>query len=124
MNFLILIFSLSLPPLSPEFLCVPPNYPGTHSRPGWPLAQRSTCLCLLSAGVKGVHPPPSYFVSFHILFILCVWGGDTHTHTYTHQRFFPFQCVGCRDQSQVTRLGDRLPYLPNHLTGPLPRTSS
>ena len=24
-------------------------------RPGWPQTQRSTCLCLLSAGIKGVH---------------------------------------------------------------------
>ena len=30
--------------LNPRFLC----------RPGWPQTQRSTCLCLLSAGIKGM----------------------------------------------------------------------
>jgi hypothetical protein len=29
--------------------------PGTHSGPGWPQTQRSTCLCLASAGIKGMH---------------------------------------------------------------------
>jgi hypothetical protein len=31
-----------------------PGYPRTHSRPGWPQTQKSTCLCLPSAGIKGV----------------------------------------------------------------------
>jgi hypothetical protein len=28
--------------------------PGTHCRPGWPGTQRSACLFLLSAGIKGL----------------------------------------------------------------------
>jgi hypothetical protein len=31
-----------------------PGCPGTHSRPGWPRTQKSACLCLPSAGIKGV----------------------------------------------------------------------
>jgi hypothetical protein len=31
-----------------------PGCPGTHSRPGWPQTQKSACLCLPSAGIKGV----------------------------------------------------------------------
>ncbi|GAB1300331.1 PEST proteolytic signal-containing nuclear protein [Apodemus speciosus] len=32
-----------------------PGCPGTHSgRPGWPRTQKSTCLCLPSAGITGV----------------------------------------------------------------------
>jgi hypothetical protein len=31
-----------------------PGCPGTHSRSGWPQTQRSPCLCLPSAGIKGV----------------------------------------------------------------------
>ena len=27
----------------------------TLCRPGWPLTQKSACLCLPSAGIKGVH---------------------------------------------------------------------
>lgn len=27
-----------------------PGHPGTLGRPGWPLTQRSACICLLSAG--------------------------------------------------------------------------
>jgi hypothetical protein len=34
--------------------------PGTHSRTGWPRTQKSACLCLPSAGIKGVgHYCPS-----------------------------------------------------------------
>ena len=39
-----------------------PGCPETHSvRPGWPQTQKSTCLCLPSAGIKGVlhHCPAS-----------------------------------------------------------------
>jgi hypothetical protein len=34
-----------------------PCCPGTHSfcRPGWPRTQKSACLCLPSAGIKGIH---------------------------------------------------------------------
>jgi hypothetical protein len=33
-----------------------PGCPGTHfCRPGWPRTQKSVCLCLQSAGIKGVH---------------------------------------------------------------------
>jgi hypothetical protein len=35
------------------FLCRP-GCPGTHCRPGWPQTQKSACLCLPSAGIKGV----------------------------------------------------------------------
>jgi hypothetical protein len=31
-----------------------PGCPGTHSRPGWPRTQKSACLYLPSAGIKGV----------------------------------------------------------------------
>jgi hypothetical protein len=35
-------------------LCIP-GCPGTHfCRPGWPQTQKSACLCLLSAGIKGM----------------------------------------------------------------------
>jgi hypothetical protein len=29
-----------------------PGCPGTHCTPGWPRTQKSTCLCLPSAGIK------------------------------------------------------------------------
>jgi hypothetical protein len=32
-----------------------PGCPGTHSRPDWPRTQKSSCLCLPSAGIKGMH---------------------------------------------------------------------
>jgi hypothetical protein len=33
-----------------------PGCPGTHfCRPGWPRTQKSSCLCLPSSGIKGVH---------------------------------------------------------------------
>ena len=31
-----------------------PGCPGTHCRPGWPRTQKSSCLCLPSARIKGV----------------------------------------------------------------------
>jgi hypothetical protein len=37
------------------FLCVAlAGCPDTHSSPGWPWTQKSACLCLPSAGIKGM----------------------------------------------------------------------
>jgi hypothetical protein len=42
-------------------------------RPGWPQTQKSTCLCLPSAGIKGCQAPYTVFsvsqqsVSFHLV---------------------------------------------------------
>jgi hypothetical protein len=44
-----------------------PECPGTY-RPGWPRTQKSACLCLPSAGIKGVHD----HCPAHILFLLTV----------------------------------------------------
>jgi hypothetical protein len=46
-----------------------PGYPGTHSRPGWPRTQKSACLCLPSAGIKGMRHhclPPSNFLPWKL----------------------------------------------------------
>jgi hypothetical protein len=39
-------------------LCNSAGCPGTLCRPGWFQTQRSTCLCLSSAGIKGVRHQP------------------------------------------------------------------
>jgi hypothetical protein len=36
------------------FLCIALAVWNSLCRPGWPLTQKSACLCLLSAGIKGV----------------------------------------------------------------------
>jgi hypothetical protein len=35
-----------------------PGCPGTLCRPGWPRTQKSSCLCLSSAGIKALIKPP------------------------------------------------------------------
>jgi hypothetical protein len=47
-------------------------------RPGWPWTQKSTCLCLPSAGIKDLchHSPPLFFCFFDYfsrLFSLCIF---------------------------------------------------
>jgi hypothetical protein len=37
------------------FLCVALAVLNSLCRPGWPQTQKSACLCLPSAGIKGVH---------------------------------------------------------------------
>jgi hypothetical protein len=37
------------------FLCIALPVWNSSCRPGWPRTQKSTCLCLPSAGIKGVH---------------------------------------------------------------------
>jgi hypothetical protein len=57
----------------------------TLSRPGWPRTLKSTCLCLASAGVKGIcHHCPAYFI-FYWLFYL-----------FTFQMLFHFLIFLCK----------------------------
>jgi hypothetical protein len=37
-------------------------------RPGWPGTQKSTYLCLLSAGIKGVHHYARLTINIHVAF--------------------------------------------------------
>jgi hypothetical protein len=55
-------------------------------RPGWPQTQKSTCLCLPSAGIKGVshHCPAKIFLSTQ-LFSSVVW---KHFLTFQHRGFY------------------------------------
>ena len=49
-----------------------PGCPRTNSlcRPGWPRIQKSACLCLPSAGIKGVHHHcPANFKLFYMEFV-------------------------------------------------------
>jgi hypothetical protein len=49
-----------------------PGCPGTG--PGWPLTQKSSCLCLQSAGIKGVYRYHLIFFLIDLfLFPLCVY---------------------------------------------------
>jgi hypothetical protein len=55
-----------------------PGCPGTHSvGPGWPQTQKSTCLCLPSAGIKGVTRAPlpgkKKFLKAMPHYIVLVW---------------------------------------------------
>ena len=53
-------------------LCCP-DCPGTLCRSGWPWTQTSACLCLLSAGIKGMrhHCPPHFLLLS--LSEFCIW---------------------------------------------------
>jgi hypothetical protein len=45
-----------------------PGWPGTHSRPSWPPTQKSACLCLPSAGIKGMrHHCPAWHLLFKLI---------------------------------------------------------
>jgi hypothetical protein len=67
-------------------------------RPGWPQTQKSTCLCLSSAGIKGMcHHRPAFFIVFndHVIMVVKLYQGileseigNTHTHTYLHDLSF------------------------------------
>ena len=55
------------------FLCIVLTVLELVSRPGWPRTKRFDCLCLLSAGIKGVH--------YHCLAMIYLirpkgWGSD------------------------------------------------
>jgi hypothetical protein len=47
------------------FLCIALSW-NSLCRPGWPGTQKSTCLCLPSAGIKGVrhHHPANVWISY------------------------------------------------------------
>ena len=48
-----------------------PGCPETHSRPGWTLIQKSTCLCLPHAGIKGMcHHCPALLTFFKVIKII------------------------------------------------------
>jgi hypothetical protein len=55
------------------FLCIPWLSWNLLCRPGWPQTQKSTCLCLLSAGIKvacATHPALLLFFSSAIFKVL------------------------------------------------------
>jgi hypothetical protein len=49
-----------------EFLCVALAVLNSLCRPGWPQTQKPSCLCLPSAGIKGVHQHPPAHITFLI----------------------------------------------------------
>jgi hypothetical protein len=62
-------------------------------RPGWPRTQKSTCLCLPSAGIKGVHhhclaPYSFYYCSFLVQF--AIEDGDTFRSCTSTLDYFGF----------------------------------
>jgi hypothetical protein len=52
-------------------------------RPGWPRTQKSACLCLPSAGIKGVHHHArlGFFVFLRFVFYVYEW---SHMNVYVH----------------------------------------
>jgi hypothetical protein len=54
-------------------------------RPGWPQTQKSACLCLPSAGIKGVrhHCPAKIFLSLLNIFacLHCAFGGQSRVRS-------------------------------------------
>jgi hypothetical protein len=95
-------------------------------RPGWPRTQKSTCLCLPSAGIKGMchHCPATHLVfnSHSILSYLfckcacvphCICGGQRTTFGSG----FSINCVGSRNGGEVVRLGSKHLYHQTRLGG-------
>jgi hypothetical protein len=65
---------------------------GTHTRIGWPETQKSTCLCLPSAGIKGVqhHCPAALW--FLITFCLTTWLGPRGIQIFGQTLLWVFSC--------------------------------
>jgi hypothetical protein len=94
-------------------------------RPGWPRTQKSSCLCLPSAGIKGVHhhhPAMDLCINCHLLQEKPLWGGladtvfsgckDKHGRTiycfvylaeysFSHGLWIPFYGVGIKFNQKV-----------------------
>jgi hypothetical protein len=57
-------------------VCVPMSAWNSLCRPGWTGTQRSTCLCLPSAGIRDVPPPRHHYLALIYIFEKGGWDGD------------------------------------------------